>query len=85
MFYTIDYCMSICYYERKTTDKEKIAMAKKEKRFQEVYSQEMGTVKIYVDKQTGVNYVYVAHGYGGGLTVLLDSEGKPVITKPEEF
>ena len=60
-------------------------MAKKEKRFQEVYSQELGTVKIYVDKQTGVNYVYVGNGYGGGLTVLLDSEGKPVITKPEEF
>ena len=59
-------------------------MAKKEKRFECIYSQEMGTVKIYVDKQTGVNYVYVGNGYGGGLTVLLDSEGKPVVTPVEE-
>jgi len=36
------------------------------------------------DKQTGVHYLYVASGYGGGLTALLDSEGKPVISKSEE-
>ncbi len=36
---------------------------------------------VIVDKETGVNYLYVCRGYGGGLTPLLDSEGKPIITK----
>ena len=36
---------------------------------------------IIVDKETGVNYLFVACGYGGGLTPLLDSDGKPIITK----
>ncbi len=34
-----------------------------------------------VDKETGVNYLYVCRGYGGGLTPLLDADGKPIITK----
>ena len=37
-------------------------------------------VKILVDRQTGVNYLWTESGYAGGLTVLLDREGKPVIT-----
>ena len=36
---------------------------------------------IYVDKETGVNYLFAQIGYGGGLTPLLDTDGKPVITK----
>ena len=37
--------------------------------------------RILCDKETGVNYLYVCRGYGGGLTPLLDAEGKPIITK----
>ena len=48
----------------------------KEKRFEKVYSQGLGEVKIMVDRITGVNYVFI----GGGVTPLLDSEGKVVIT-----
>ncbi|MBQ7322422.1 MAG: xylan 1,4-beta-xylosidase [Clostridia bacterium] len=61
-------------------------MAKKDNRFKKVYSQGMGTIEIWVDKETGVNYLHRANGYAGGLTVLLDREGKPVITavKDEE-
>ena len=36
---------------------------------------------IIIDKETGVNYLYVCRGYGGGLTPLLDADGKPLITK----
>lgn len=52
----------------------------KDKRFERVYSQSMGSIEILVDKETGVNYLYRQSGYSGGLTVLLDREGKPVIT-----
>ena len=52
----------------------------KEKRFIKTYSQDLGGVVIYVDKQTGVNYLYVSGGYGGGLTPLLGRDGTPVIT-----
>ena len=57
-------------------------MAKKdvEKRFEKVYSQGMGSMEIWVDKQTGVNYLYHVSGYAGGLTVLLDKDGRPVVT-----
>lgn len=36
---------------------------------------------VIVDKETGVNYLFVCRGYGGGLTPLLDANGKPIITK----
>lgn len=32
------------------------------------------------DKQTGVNYLYHASGYSGGVTPLLDRDGKPIIS-----
>ena len=52
-----------------------------EKRFVKVYSQDMGNKFILVDRQTGVNYLFVASGYSGGLTPLLDREGKPIISR----
>ena len=55
-------------------------MAKKEKRFVKQYSQELGTIQVWVDRETGVNYLFVSQGYAGGLTPLLDREGKPVIS-----
>lgn len=46
-----------------------------------IYSQGvMNLTEIWVDRETGVHYLYYASGYSGGLTVLLDAEGKPVIT-----
>ena len=36
-------------------------------------------VKILVDKQTGVNYMWTASGYAGGLSPLLNRDGSPVI------
>lgn len=56
-------------------------MAKETKRFEKVYSQgAMTNVEIWVDRETGVNYLFTSSGYAGGLTVLLDREGKPVIS-----
>lgn len=52
----------------------------KEKRFIKVYSEGLGVNEIWVDTQTGVNYLYHNSGYGGGLTPLLDSNGKPIVT-----
>ena len=57
----------------------------KEKRFIKVYSQGAGSTEILVDKETGVNYFFHSSGYSGGLTVLVDSEGKPIITPFEEI
>ena len=56
----------------------------KDKRFEKIYSQDLGCTEIWVDKETGVNYLYHASGYSGGLTVLLDKDGKPVITPVEK-
>ena len=40
--------------------------------------------RVVVDRETGVNYLFVHRGYGGGLTPLLDSDGKPIITKDKD-
>ena len=56
----------------------------KEKRFVKAYSQDMGCIEILVDKETGVNYLFRSSGYSGGMTVLLDKEGKPVITPVQD-
>ncbi|MBQ7370628.1 MAG: xylan 1,4-beta-xylosidase [Blautia sp.] len=53
----------------------------KEKRFIRTYSQgSLTTTEIWVDVETGVNYLYHTSGYSGGLTPLLNKDGKPVIT-----
>ena len=62
---------------------EVIKMAK-DNRFEKVYKQSMGAMEIWVDKETGVNYLYRQSGYAGGMTVLLDKDGKPIITPIEE-
>ena len=50
-------------------------------RFERVYKQgKIDVIEIWVDKETGVNYIFHGSGYAGGLTVLLDQEGKPVIS-----
>ena len=60
----------------------------KYKRFEKIYTQSSGGTEIWVDKETGVNYLYHSSGYAGGLTPLLDKDGKPIVTpvvndKPE--
>lgn len=50
-------------------------------RFEKVFSQgTINVMEIWVDKETGVNYVFHYSGNAGGLTPLLDREGKPVIS-----
>ena len=53
----------------------------KEKRFVKTWSDgAFGSNEIWVDRKTGVNYLFHASGYAGGMCVLVDREGKPVIT-----
>ena len=56
----------------------------KEKRFEKIYSQSAGSIEIFVDRETGVNYLYRSNGYGGGLTVMVDKDGKPIVTPVEK-
>ena len=56
-------------------------MASKDKRFEKIYSQgTLETVEIWVDKVTGVNYIFRQSGYAGGMTPLLGKDGKPVVS-----
>ncbi len=59
-------------------------MAKnKEERFVKILSEgsTLGEVRmLYVDKETGVTYLFIKSGYGAGITPLLSADGKPVIT-----
>ncbi len=52
-----------------------------EKRFIKIYSEgAFGSNEIWVDRETGVNYLFHASGYAGGLTPLLNRDGTPVVT-----
>ena len=54
----------------------------KERRF--VVSKKEGKiecVKIITDSETGVQYLFATEGYAGGLTVLLDKDGKPLLNE----
>ena len=56
-------------------------MAKKEERFERVYKQgTLEVIEIWVDRETGVNYLFRCAGYAGGMSPLLDRDGKPVIS-----
>lgn len=53
----------------------------KGQRFEKIYTQgAMTTTEIWVDKETGVNYLFHACGTAGGMTPLLDREGKPIVS-----
>ena len=53
----------------------------KNDRFEKVYSQgTMNVMEIWVDRETEVNYVFHASGYAGGMTPLLDRDGKTVVS-----
>ncbi len=61
-------------------------MAKKESRFEVIFKdgsvmQEEGIRQIIVDKETGVHYLAWKAGYGAGITPLLDSDGKVIVSK----
>lgn len=67
-------------------EKGEINMAKKEERFEVIFRdgsslKDEGIRQILVDKETGVNYLCWKSGYGAGITPLLDSEGKVIVTK----
>jgi len=59
-------------------------MAKKEDRFIKTVVDGGGLtdsrMEIYVDRKTGVNYLFAQAGYAGGLCVLVDRDGKPIVT-----
>ena len=57
----------------------------KNSRFEVAYQEGDALIKglkmVLFDKETGVNYLFVQSGYAGGLTPLLDADGKPIITQ----
>ena len=40
---------------------------------------------IYVDRKTGVNYLFSSSGNAGGLCGLVDAMGKPIVTPVSQF
>ena len=56
-------------------------MARQSDRFVKIYSQgSFTTLQIWVDRETGVNYLWQSSGYGGGLTPRLKPDGTPGVT-----
>lgn len=50
-----------------------------DKRFEIIHKEgTMSGFKIIEDKETGIQYLFSWDGYAGGLTPLLDQDGKPV-------
>ena len=61
-------------------------MSASDERFEKIYTQGvMNVTEIWVDKQTGVNYLFHASGYAGGLTPLLKPDGTPVVSPVRRY
>ena len=74
-------------FQKDTEKRDKQDKQDKGKRFAHTSSQGMlPLLSVYVDRQTGVNYLVASAGTEGvGVTVMLDAEGKPVVTPlPDE-
>ena len=61
-------------------------MANEDNRFKLIYNQtskmKISVMEIWLDTETGVNYLLASHDLrvGTGLTVMVDKDGKPVVT-----
>ena len=69
-----------------TFEKGGVNTAKKEERFEVIFRDgswlnDEGIRQIFVDKETWVNYLCWKFGYGVGITPLLNSGGKVIVTK----
>ena len=88
-FYAVSYLGAIRdlrrYYQIYTGEKK---MAKKsDNRFQVIPEEKYEMVtssRILRDKETGVLYFFYTWGYGGGLTPLLDKDGKVMIDNSDK-
>ena len=50
------------------------------KSFEKVYTQgNIDLVEIWLDKETGVSYMFQKNANSGDITQLLDKDGKPVV------
>ena len=57
----------------------------KNERFEKIYSQgRLESTEIWVDKVTGVNYIFHQSGNAGGMTPLLDKNGSVVVSEITE-
>ena len=59
-------------------------MVIKEDRFKKILVDTGGMTEarceVYVDRKTGVNYLFCQQAYAGGLCVMVDREGKPIVS-----
>lgn len=54
-------------------------------RFEKIYEQgRINVIEIWVDKETGVNYMFRRDGSAGGMTPLLDKDGNVVVTPTDK-
>ena len=49
------------------------------KRFEIKEKQILPGARIVVDRETGVQYLFAYQGYAGGITLLVDKDGKPLL------
>lgn len=72
IFALVAVMLSSCAYNVKKSEDERIS----DGRF--VADRNLQGV-VVTDTETGVQYLFVAYGYGGGMTVLVDENGKPLL------
>lgn len=58
-------------------------MAKEQRFYVDEYEtgRMMVSAQVLTDSETGVQYLFVQSGYGGGVTVLVGADGKPLLNR----
>lgn len=88
--FIITVCASMIAYATNPDTKEQIAAAREEREQQKAeerfFEPNINTGKgwIIVDRETGVCYYFRKFMNAGGMTVLVDADGKPVIWEGEK-
>lgn len=76
--------MSVVWRIRGATERGMVVSMSNEKRFEVTYEQKKGIAEVFRilrDTQTGVCYLQTWSGASGGITPLLDADGRPVIQR----
>ena len=78
---TIGFCG--CDDKKSTIDNDRFVVIQHNDLTTSVFGKDEYTIVLY-DKETKVMYLFVKNGYGGGLTVLVNADGTPMLYEEGE-
>lgn len=77
-------CMVLQSYRDRGNDTVNAAESERFKLIDSYGDDLSSKIKVFVDNDTGVQYLMYKSGYGVGITVMVDADGKPLVKGEDE-